>query len=131
MAGKNTIKIIVIVLGSMLTFGLIMFFSIAFLLKTTFEDSEPYNHTMEVLKTNSETVDFLGDNIERSGMFTGSIKSDLSGTSVSISFEVTGSKSKADIYINAIRTNKDWKYNKIILLKNCDTVEKIDLTPIE
>ncbi len=129
---KTVIKILAGIFIGFLILGTVIFGVIYFALSTTFKNSEPYQKSIEMIKTNPEIVEYLGDNIERYGMFSGGIQSDLLGSRASIHYKVEGSKAKAYVYVNAVKENGDqWTYNQILVFKDGDENQVVDLTPTE
>ena len=129
---KKVIKILVGVFIGFLVIGAAIFGLIYFVVSTTFKNSEPYQKSIEMIRTNPELVEYLGDNIERYGMFSGGIQSDLVGARANIHYKVEGSKAKAYVYVNAVKENSNkWTYNQVLVFKDGDESLMVDITPIE
>ena len=93
-----------------------------------FTGSEPYKHTINLIRDNPELKEYLGENFERNGMISGSISTsgDASGKAV-MSFKLKGGNGISRVYVDAYKENGIWNYNKIIVYKKPGEPEAVNL----
>jgi len=125
---KKTKKTIFTVAAILIVCGLLFIWAIYSLVTGMFTKSIPYQYSLNLVKTNALSVEYLGSGIEQTKILGGFINRDLCGGEANFSYMVKGDKNSAQIYVNAVIEKEEWKYNKIILFKDGDTTQKIDLT---
>ncbi|WP_432961536.1 cytochrome c oxidase assembly factor Coa1 family protein [Treponema sp. OMZ 840] len=93
-----------------------------------FTNSEPYQHTIKLIRDNPELQEYLGENFERKGMISGSISTsgDSSGKAV-MSFKLKGRNGISRVYVDAYKENGIWNYNKIVFYKKPGEPESVNL----
>ena len=121
---KKTIFTVFIVMVIILAFSSIISFSVI----SAFTNSEPYKYSIELIQSNENAVNLLGENFKRKGMISGSISTNGDATGkAQMSFKVKGKNGISRVYIDAYKENGIWNYNKLVLYKEKDNSEYIDL----
>lgn len=83
---------------------------------------------MQVIQQNNTAIDYLGNDFKRKGMISGSLSTNANGSgNADLSFKIKGKDGTSRIYVSAYKENYLWNYTKIILYKNLDSSEYIDL----
>ena len=120
-------KLIVVV---SIAFAIALIFSVVLISSITaiFTNSEPYKHTINLIRDNPELKEYLGENFDRKGMISGSISTngDSSGKAV-ISFKLKSENGISRVYVDAYKENGIWNYNKIIVYKKQGEPEAVNL----
>ena len=120
-------KLIVVV---SIAFAIALIFSVVLISSITaiFINSEPYKHTINLIRDNPELKEYLGDNFDRKGMISGSISTngDSSGKAV-MSFKLKSENGISRVYVDAYKENGIWNYNKIIVYKKPGEPEAVNL----
>lgn len=120
-------KLIVVV---SIAFAIALIFSVVLISSITaiFTNSEPYKHTINLIRDNPELKEYLGENFDRKGMISGSISTngDSSGKAV-MSFKLKSENGISRVYVDAYKENGIWNYNKIIVYKKQGEPEAVNL----
>ncbi|MEZ5323707.1 MAG: cytochrome c oxidase assembly factor Coa1 family protein [Verrucomicrobiales bacterium] len=77
--------------------------------------SEPYQHAIAQVQTDSQAVAFLGEPIEPGWLVTGSINLSGSSGSADLSIPVEGSKASGRINVIASKSGGEWSYSVLRL----------------
>ncbi len=120
--------------GKMFKFAAIVVCAAAFMLAiffsvfSAFANSEPYKHSIELIESNAETQNWLGENYKRKGFFSGSINvsGDATGNAA-MSYKLRGKNGVSRVYMQATKENGVWRYEKILFYKNANSDDAIDL----
>lgn len=126
---KSNAKTKLIVVES-IAFAIALIFSVILISSITaiFTNSEPYKHTINLIRDNPELKEYLGENFDRKGMISGSISTngDSSGKAV-MSFKLKSKNGISRVYVDAYKENGIWNYNKIIVYKKQGEPEAVNL----
>jgi len=91
---------------------------------------EPYKHSIELLESNEEVMEYLGENYSKKGVISGSLKSNTNGTgSAEITYKVRGKNGDSVVYVSAVKENGVWIYKKVIFYKKPNSTDAINLLP--
>lgn len=89
---------------------------------------EPYKHSIELLESNEEVMEYLGENYSKKGVISGSLKSNTNGTgSAEITYKVRGKNGDSVVYVSAEKENGVWVYKKVLFYKKRNSSATIDL----
>ncbi|MBR4789296.1 MAG: hypothetical protein IK024_00210 [Treponema sp.] len=121
---KAIIITVAIVVLALAVFAGIMIYAVG----STFKNSEPYKHSIELIESNSEIKEYLGEDYKRFGIITGSFhfNGDGSGDAY-FSYKLKGRNGISVVYVDAEEENGIWNYSKINFYKKERTREVINL----
>ena len=93
-----------------------------------FKMSIPFKHSIELIETNHEIMEYIGPDYKQIGMISGSInaRGDSSGDA-SISYKIKGKNGISRVYVKAKKENGDWTYPKILFYKEVDSPNVVNL----
>lgn len=120
-------KIILILVCALLV-GAILACVTLTILVTVFTNSEPYKYSLRMIENNAEIRDYLGAGYTRKGMITGSINmsGSASGTA-NISYKLKGKNGVSRVYVEAVKENGLWFYQRLVFYKQSGIAESINL----
>jgi len=123
-------KIIIIVCSVFVVlFAFVLFvFSIV---DSAFSNSMPFKQAIEAVKKDDECVAVLGDNVVRSGSFSGSVSRDNNSGSADFSFGVKGDKGSGRVYLVSSCELGTWHFSKLYFCKNEKDAKPISLLKAE
>ena len=102
--------------------------SILISVSSSFKNCIPYKHSIELIESNEEIKNYLGDDFKQKGMIAGSISTsgDSSGKA-NFSYKIKGKNGISVVYIDAYKENGIWNYNKLNFYKEEKIPEFINL----
>lgn len=102
--------------------------SILISVSSSFKNCIPYKHSIELIESNEEIKNYLGDGFKQKGMIAGSISTsgDSSGKA-NFSYKIKGKNGISVVYIDAYKENGIWNYNKLNFYKEEKLPEFINL----
>ena len=130
-AQKKSKKKAFVIYGIALLCSIILMSVIMISLTTTFSNSEPYRHSIELIEANSEIMEYLGKDYERKGMVSGSMN--MQGGSFGnahIMYKLKGKNGVSQVSVKAELKNGVWEYEEINFYKLLNSSEAIDLLQV-
>ena len=125
---SNAMTKLILLITILVVIGTILGIALLFFVNSIFINSEPYKHTINLIRDNPELKEYLADNFDRKGMISGSISTngDSSGKAV-MSFKLKSENGISRVYVDAYKENGIWNYNKIIVYKKQGEPEAVNL----
>lgn len=125
---SNAMTKLILLITILVVIGTILGIALLFFVNSIFTNSEPYKHTINLIRDNPELKEYLGENFDRKGMISGSISTngDSSGKAV-MSFKLKSENGISRVYVDAYKENGIWNYNKIIVYKKPGEPEAVNL----
>ena len=90
--------------------------------------SEPYTTSVAAAQSNPEVRDKLGEPITTGYFFTGTVQVTTNSGSAHLQIPLSGPKSSATLYVDAIKTDGKWEYSTLEVVP-AGSEKRIDLRP--
>jgi len=91
-----------------------------------FTESVPYEYALAQAKNDSRVIEYLGDDIESSGMMQGNISLKNDSGSANITIPIKGTKGKGSVTIIGEKLDSEWVYEELFVTIK-ETNEQINL----
>lgn len=96
---------------------------------TSFKICEPYKHSIELIESNAEAMEYLGGKVKARGIG-GHLSVNANGTGkAELSYKVRGKNGDSVVYVDAEKENGVWIYKKVIFYKKPNSTDAINLLP--
>ena len=110
---------------SLMVIGIVIIGSVVYGVSKTFEDSQPYTHSLMLANENTELLAILGSPIEEDGMVQGKVNWNNGKKSADLRIPISGPKGNGILYVNASGEGDNWNYQTIEVITSNE--QKIDL----
>lgn len=126
---KKRKKIILIKIFALVAIVFVMCFALINSVFLSLKTCEPYKHSIELLESNEEVMEYLGGKVKVRGIG-GHLSMNANGTGkAELSYKVRGKNGDSVVYVNAEKENGVWIYKKVIFYKKPNSTDAINLLP--
>lgn len=92
------------------------------------KNCEPYLQSVQLIETNAEVQEYLGENYKLSKFVSGSLVTSAGGKgSAELSYSIKGKNGTSRVYVEAQKENDIWFYNKVVFYKIKGKADCVDL----
>ncbi len=96
-----------------------------------FKNCIPYKHSIELIENNAAVREYLGDGYKQTGMMSGSLNTSGDSGKATFSYKIKGVNGISVVYVDAVKENGVWSYNKINFYKERQSSDVINLLEAE